>query len=643
MCGISGFLTQAPGPPHAELEARLAAMNAAQRHRGPDDAGVWTDGVAGLAQARLAVIDLSPAGHQPMASADGQVQIVFNGEIYNFLELRAELEREGFAFRSRSDTEVIVNGYLRWGRDVFSKLRGMFAIAIWDVRECRLVLARDRIGKKPLHYAWHDGTLLFASEIKAILTWPGFPRRADLTAIHHYLTLQFVPSPWTAFEGVHTLPPAHLLTIEAGSARTSAPAPPAPVHYWRLPDPTQTRPRPRAELVAELGAQLDEAVRLRLISDVPLGAFLSGGVDSSAVVATMARVGGGRIKTFSIGFREAEYDETAWARQVAERYATDHEELVVEPDAADVIPKLVWHYGEPFADSSAVPTYYVSQIARSKVTVALNGDGGDESFLGYPRYDRCWAQDQRGAPPELLRRIAAGVSRAFPGFTARIPVVRIARRLLRTWGTTAAQFYAPSIVYFHDDDKDAGYGPALRRLVGESTLALLDPYFATAPTLTAGASWADLHTYLPDDLLVKVDIASMAHSLEARSPLLDHVLMEWAATIPVEEKMRGGAKSLLKEAMEPHLPRELLYRPKMGFGVPIDHWFRGELAPMVRDTLLDGTARSRGLFRPAWVERIVDEHVTSRRSHHTRIWAMLMLELWYRMWIDATPPAAAPR
>ncbi|MFN7954695.1 MAG: asparagine synthase (glutamine-hydrolyzing) [bacterium] len=635
MCGIAGFVRPAGGRDTDDATATLGRMSATLRHRGPDDSGVWTDGTAGLAHQRLAIIDLSPAGHQPMASEDGRVHIVFNGEIYNFLELRRELEEQGFAFRSRSDTEVIVQGYRRWGADVFSRLRGMFAIAIWDTAERRLILARDRVGKKPLYYALHDGCLVFGSEIKAILAFPGIPRRPNLEAIHHYLTLQYVPSPWTAFEGIHKLPPAHTLVLEArGEPKLAA--------YWSLPDPRSTRPRPRAELIAELVEQLREAVRLRLISDVPLGAFLSGGVDSSAVVAMMAQAGVGRVKTFSIGFREAEYDETRWARRVAERYGTEHEEMIVEPDAVDVVPKLVWHYGEPFADSSAVPTYYVSQMARRHVTVALNGDGGDESFLGYPRYERCWKRDRSGPPSVPLRRLAGALVHLVPPFTARIPVVRIVRRVLKTWTATPVELYAPSIVYFRDEDKLTSYGDSLRPLLDRSTLALLDPYFAAAPSLTGGASWADLHTYLPDDLLVKVDVASMAHSLEARSPLLDHALMEWAATIPVADKLAGGLKSLLKEAMEPHLPHDLLHRPKMGFGVPIDHWFRRELEPMARDVLLDATARRRGLFRPRWVEATIDQHVSGRYSHHIRLWAMLMLELWFRMWIDSNPPEARP-
>ncbi|MBV8777210.1 MAG: asparagine synthase (glutamine-hydrolyzing), partial [Alphaproteobacteria bacterium] len=385
MCGIGGVLLSQPGLPRAALEARLWAMTRAVRHRGPDDQEVWTDGLAGLVQARLAVIDLSAAANQPIASEDGSVWLTFNGEIYNFAEIRTDLERLGYAFRSRGDAEVIANGWHAWGPRVLPRMRGMFALALWDSRSRQLVLARDRLGKKPLYYAPTPQGLLFGSEIKAILTWPDLPRTANLKAIDQYLSLQYVPAPETAFAGVYRVPAAHYLIVSPDP--TGAWKNLAPDCYWRLPEPrSATKPRPAAELERELVAHLEEAVRLRLIADVPLGAFLSGGVDSASVVATMARVGGGRVKTFTIGFGDARYDETRYARMVAERYGTEHEEYVVEPDAAAVLPRLVWHYGEPFADPSAIPTYYVSEMARRKVTVALNGDGGDECFLGYGRY-----------------------------------------------------------------------------------------------------------------------------------------------------------------------------------------------------------------------------------------------------------------
>jgi asparagine synthase (glutamine-hydrolysing) len=385
MCGVAGFLWMGRGATAFNPLARLKDMVTVLHHRGPDDEGIWWDGTCGLAHARLSIIDLSPAGHQPMGSGDGRVWVSFNGEIYNFQELRRELEAKGIVFRSRSDTEVIAEGYQVWGLDVFSRLRGMFALAIWDKASKRLVLARDRVGKKPLVYADLGNSLLFGSEIKSVLAWPGVDRSPDLAALDEYLSLQYVPAPRTAFKAIQKLAAAHYMVFEAdghGGWRRNE-----PVRYWRLPAPRQAGARASSrELEEQLVAQLEEAVRVRLVSDVPLGAFLSGGVDSSAVVAMMARVGSGRVKTFSIGFPNPDYDETRYARMVAERYDTDHEEMTVEPDAARVIPRLIWQYGEPFADPSMIPTYYVSEIARRKVTVALNGDGGDEAFMGYGRY-----------------------------------------------------------------------------------------------------------------------------------------------------------------------------------------------------------------------------------------------------------------
>src|SRR5271165_5791450 len=643
MCGISGFLLANSTILRSAAEARLWAMIATLRHRGPDDEGVWTDGRAGLAHARLSIIDLSPAGHQPMASADGTAWITYNGEIYNFAEIRLQLEALGYPFRSRSDTEVIVNGWHAWGPKIFSRLRGMFALAIWDQRSRRLILARDRLGKKPLYYALTDTAFLFGSEIKAVLAWPGWSRAADLSAIDRYLTFGYVSAPQTAFAGIRKLPAAHFLVIEAlpdGSL-----AEPEFVRYWRLPEPRAVRrPRRAADLRRELLAQLEEAVRLRLISDVPLGAFLSGGVDSSAVVATMARVGSGTVKTFSIGFAAKEYDETRYARMVAERYATDHRELVVEPDAVAVLPRLVWHYGEPFADPSAIPTYYVSEMARRKVTVALNGDGGDECFLGYNRYKAMRHVSRLDGMPRwsrtgLERLLALGprsVQRRF-----KLPRIR---GVLQAPEEQPGRRYSFTIASFTDCDKENGYGEALRIQRERSALDLLEPFFAQADSLVSGANWADIHTYLPDDLMVKVDIASMAHGLESRSPLLDHVFMEWAAEIPEQLKMaHGETKSLFKSAMEPYLPSELLYRPKMGFGCPVDHWFRTELKAFAYDTLLSQSARERGLFRPDYVRRLLEEHCTLTRDHHTRLWALLMLELWFQMWIDAPTEAEALR
>jgi asparagine synthase (glutamine-hydrolysing) len=609
-------------------------------HRGPDDEGVWHDGGCGLAHARLSIIDLSSAGHQPMSTADGRVWITFNGEIYNFMELRAELESKGYVFHSRTDTEVILYGYLAWGVEVIGRLRGMFAFALWDKAERKLLLARDRFGKKPLYYSVVRDLLLFGSEIKALLTWPQVDRQPDQVAIDQYLTLQYVPAPRTAFASVRKLPQASYMIAEQTPRGWRMGE---PVTYWRLPEPKAAKLRtPPAELAKELVERLTESVKLRMISDVPLGAFLSGGVDSSAVVALMAMSGSGPVKTFTIGFPNKEYDETQYARMVAERYATDHEEMIVEPDAIKVLPRLVWHYGEPFADPSAIPTYYVSQIARRKVTVALNGDGGDEAFMGYGRYGSCRSISRFDWIPPQLRGLAATGVRLLPGPMHR----RYGNRLnafadlIAGPDRRASQRYAFTIVYFMDYQKRQGYTDAMAEILSRSALDLLEPYFEAAPTLVSGANWADIHTYLPDDLMVKVDVASMAHGLESRSPLLDHVFMEWAMSIPESVKMAGGVtKSLFKKAMEPYLPHDLLYRPKMGFGCPVDHWFRAELKDMAYDLLLSDTATARHIFRKDYVQRLLAEHVSGAANHQTRLWALLMLELWYRMWIDQ--PAAA--
>ena len=643
MCGIAGFVLSRTAAPRDVLEARLWAMIATLRHRGPDDEGVWSDGRAGLAHARLAIIDPSPAGHQPMASADGAVWISYNGEVYNFAEIREELAARGYRFRSRSDTEVIVNGWHAWGEKIFSRLRGMFALAIWDRRSGRLILARDRLGKKPLYYTATEDSLLFGSEIKALLTYPGVQRNADLSAIDRYLTWGYVPTPDTAFLGIRKLPAAHYLVVDAN--REGRLGESEPVQYWRLPEPSGVRrERSAAELRHELVALLEEAVRLRLISDVPLGAFLSGGIDSSAVVATMARVGSGTVKTFSIGFSAKAYDETRYARMVAERYATDHRELIVEPDAVAVLPRLVWHYGEPFADPSAVPTYYVSELARREVTVALNGDGGDECFLGYSRYKAMRYLSQLDRMPGWGSAALAGMLGLAPRPLHRALKIPRIRSVLQAPRQQPARRYAYTLASFTDEDKEDCYSAAMRDQLHRSALDVLEPYFEEADSLVAEANRADIQTYLPDDLLVKVDGASMAHGLEARSPLLDHVLVEWAVGISPRVKMaRGVTKALFKSAIAPYLPAEVIYRPKRGFGCPVDQWFRNELKGLAYDVLLSQNARERGLFRPDYVRSLLDEHCTLRRDHHMRLWALLMLELWFQIWIDAAIKTNPPR
>ena len=519
MCGIGGVLLPQAALARAEIEARLWAMTESVRHRGPDDQEVWTDGLCGLVQARLAIIDLSDAANQPISSQDGSVWLTFNGEIYNFADIRAELETLGYVFRSRGDAEVIANGWHAWGPRVFDRMRGMFALALWDRRTRQLVLARDRVGKKPLYYAPTKDGLLFGSEIKAILTWPGVPRLPNLTAIDHYLSLQYVPAPETAFAGIYRVPAAHYLVVSPdpdGKWRELE-----TVRYWRLPEPRAATQRVRPEeLRRELVNKLEDSVRLRMIADVPLGAFLSGGIDSSSVVAMMARNASGPVKTFSIGFTSKQYDETRYARMVAGRYATDHEELIVEPDAVAVLPKLVWHYGEPFADPSAVPTYYVSEMARRKVTVALNGDGGDEAFFGYRRYQAMGYLEQLDRMPRWGREGMAALLGFAPHRLQQRLRLRQIRDVLLEDPRRPSQRYGRTIAFFSDRDKASGYGDAMRGRCEGSALDLLEPLLAgrqSAEYLRIAKSDPDLDP-IRDDPRFQARMAEAEARLAAARP-----------------------------------------------------------------------------------------------------------------------------
>jgi len=634
MCGIAGkLLFDRAGRIAPET---LSAMALSIAHRGPDDQGIWTDGPIGLASRRLAVIDLSPRGHMPMASLDGTHHIVFNGEIYNFQALRASLEQDGHRFRSGTDTEVVLELYARDGVDAVRHLRGMFAFALWDAPRRRLVLARDRLGKKPLFYYHTNRTIVFGSEPKALLQDPDVVSEADPEALALFLGLGYVPGPWSAFKGIRKLPPAHVAVVEDGRVTER--------RYWTL----EYQPKRRGsegELVEELRARLGEAVRLRLISDVPVGALLSGGLDSSAVVATMCQEYPGRVKTFCIGFDEARYDERAHAQAVASHLGTDHRTLVVRPDAVAVLERLVWHYNEPFADSSAVPSLAVSELARSEVTVALNGDGGDEAFIGYERYLALAAAARFDRSPVALRRGLALAGRWLPAGQPKSLSHRL-RRFLDVLPQSPADRWSQWTGVFDRQARQALLTPAFAQAAGTADAeALVARQFATSDTgsLLESAVRSDVLLYLPDDLLVKMDIASMAHSLEVRSPLLDQEVVEFAASLPVEFKLRGRTlKYLLKRAMDGVLPPSVLARGKMGFGVPIDRWFRHDLRELAYDTLLDRRATSRGLLRTEEVRRYLDEHIAGTAHHHHRLWALLMLELWHRMFIDQRCPIAPP-
>ncbi|MFM8552515.1 MAG: asparagine synthase (glutamine-hydrolyzing) [Nitrospiraceae bacterium] len=619
MCGIAGQITadRRPVDPRA-----IAAMGASLRHRGPDDAGVYVRGHVGLAHQRLSILDLSRAGHQPMSNEAGTVWIAFNGEIYNYEELRGRL-RSPRAFRSRTDTEVVLALYEDYGVECLRLLRGMFAIAIWDEPRQRLMLARDRLGKKPLFYSVDQRGLRFASELKALVLEGPVPA-VDPIAVHHYLTFQYVPTPRTIFQGIRKLPPGHLLVYEQGKVSESA--------YWSLHYDDKPAGRSEADCREEFLSLLTESVKLRLASDVPLGAFLSGGVDSSTVVAIMSRLMDRPVTTFSIGFKEKAFNELPYARDVAARFGADHHEFVVEPSAVDLLPTLVRVYDEPFADASAIPTYYVSQLSRQFVTVVLNGDGGDELLAGYPRYhytpfDSLSARWLSGPARERISRLLAFVPSNVPGLK------RAHNRLARVL-VPFSRTYLNRVCYFLPEEKTRLYtDDFIDAVKGEDSFTLLSDWFegAQAAELLDRLLSVDTRSYLPDDLLVKVDRATMAHGLEARSPLLDHRLMEFCARLPLSMKVRDGqGKYLLKSAMRGTLSDQVLDREKMGFGVPTDRWFREDCREFVQDTLLSTRALQRGYFQPKALRTLVEEQQRGATSYGSRAYALLMLELWHQ-------------
>ena len=604
-------------------------MNEAIRHRGPDEDGFYFSDGVGLAMRRLAIIDLK-SGQQPIPNSDRTAWIVFNGEIYNYRELRGQLEKLGHEFHTDSDTEAIVHAYDQYGTDCPKYLRGMFAFAIWDERAKSLFLARDRVGKKPLLYAKLDGELVFGSEFTALLEHPRISRAVDFEAIHHYLSFICVPAPLTAYRAIRKLEPGHWLLWRGGEIKTE--------RYWELDFSKKVNidEEEAGERVVEL---LRDAVRVRLMSEVPLGAFLSGGIDSSAVVALMAQESSEKIKTFSIGFDEQDFSELHHARRVAEHVGADHHEFIVRPDAMEILPTLVEHYGEPFADSSAIPSYYVSKETRAFVTVALNGDGGDECFAGYERYAAMSIAQKYANLPEALRNgVIANVVSALPGFDARQNPLRKAKRFVAAASLPPVERYLRWVSSFDDAAKQNLYSDDFRHETAMfRTASILEPWFAKAngSGIVDAALLTDTMTYLPNDLLVKMDIASMTVSLEARSPFLDHQLMEFAASLPEKLKLRRlTTKYLLKRVLRKLVPAENLNRSKMGFGVPIGHWFRGAMQPFLRETLLSEKALARGLFQPERVRQLIDSHVSVKADHSHRLWTLLMLELWFERFID---------
>jgi asparagine synthase (glutamine-hydrolysing) len=631
MCGIAGFAERdhtvwsRGSDSWNRAGSLLGTMCGAIRHRGPDDQGTLVDAGVALGMRRLSIVDVA-TGQQPIHNEDRTVWVVFNGEIYNYQALRTELENRGHRFYTRSDTETIVHAYEEWGLDAFARLRGMFGIAVWDTRDGSLVLARDRVGIKPLYYAEAGGRLYFGSEVKSILAADDVATTVDPVALDHYLSFLYTPADRSIFTGIRKLPPGHLLRWHRGTAVTH--------QYWQLPAEEQPLVS-EAEAVEELRRVLQDAVTSHLMSEVPLGAFLSGGVDSSVVVGLMARASS-KVQTFSIGFDDPAYDELAYARVVAKHFGTDHHEFVVKPDALAILDNLISHFDEPFGDSSAIPTWYVSELARRHVTVVLSGDGGDELFGGYDRYfpHPRVAKFDRWSPPGT-RAVASAVWPLLPhGVKGKNFLRRVAR--------DEQGRYLDEIGYFQPDEKAALLTADVHARMG-SIDALRDAArrferFAALPWHGQMMHF-DFETYLPGDILTKVDRMSMAHSIESRVPLLDNEVVDFAARLPTELKIRNGRrKHVLKEAAASLLPREILDRRKRGFEVPLGGWFRGGVRELFSDVLLSAQARQRGYFEPRFIERMVDEHVTGRREHTLRLWSLVIFELWHRQYLDHRQP-----
>ena len=635
MCGIAGFVDYWDERRSDSLSRGrlLKTMCDVIRHRGPDEDGfLCKDGVA-LGMRRLSIIDLA-GGSQPISGEDGTVTIVFNGEIYNFQELRPELEKRGHTFKTNSDTEAIVHAYEEFGPAGVNHLRGMFTFAIWDDKRREVYIARDRVGKKPLYYTiTPGGTLVFGSEIKSLLEHPDVQREISLEAVDAYLTLGYVPDPLTIFRDIHKLPPGHYLTFSNGRLNVQ--------QYWDFVfEPGESR-RPE-DYLEELRALLHESVRLRLISDVPLGAFLSGGIDSSTIVALMAQHMNQPVKTFSIGFHEDSYNELKYARLTAKKLGTDHHEFFVTPQICDVIDELVWHFDEPFADPSAIPTYMVSKLARDHVTVALSGDGGDELFAGYTHYV---VQESRRAFNALPRALRAGVMRPL---SYRLPHGAWGRNYLHNISLDPIDRYLDSLSYFTALSKKSLYTADFLNALG-ATDRVARSFREYAGRVKTNEPldqllYIDGKTYLPGDILTKVDRMSMATSLEVRVPLLDHKLIDFVTRVPASLKLAGTeTKHLLKRVARDLIPAEILDRPKQGFGIPLEQWINEQLRDQIRETLRESRTRQRGYVNPDYVDLILDEHHKGRRDHSFPLWALMILELWHRRYVDGSPRVAEPR
>ena len=637
MCGVAGIALA-----HREAIANervLLAMRDVQRHRGPDEAGLYLGNGVGLAHRRLSIIDLSH-GQQPMVDEAAGLALVYNGELYNFEELKAELEATGIAFETRCDTEVLLRAWQYWGDACLKRLRGMFAFAVWDMRESRIFLARDHIGVKPLYYGFtRAGDLVFASELKGVLAHPGIALEVDPQALEDYMAFGYVPDPKCIYRGISKLPPGHWLTWRAGEAI------PAARQYWDVPFAVDTHIG-LANAMGQLRSLLDESVASQMVSDVPLGAFLSGGVDSSAVVAGMRRAARGPVNTCAIGFDHAKFDETRYAREVAEHLGTTHFEERVSSDDYGLIDRLAGIYDEPFADSSALPTYRVCQLARRHVTVALSGDGGDENFAGYRRY-RLHVRESslRGALPFGLRQPLFGLLGAAYPKADWAPRPLRAKTTLQALARDDVEAYFETVSTTSTALRSRLYSAMFKReLQGYGALAVFRDHAARAPVdqPLLLAQYLDYKTYLPGDILTKVDRASMSHSLEVRVPVLDHKLVEWASSLPPGLKLRfGEGKFVFKKSLEPDLPRNVLYRNKMGFAVPVAEWFRGPLRQPLHDALHSGTLTESGWFEPLILDRLVRRHMSGQRDYSATLWKLLMLDAFLRRDRQSSPDAVS--
>ena len=640
MCGICGIVDFSGDSVQEDILRKMCQM---MIHRGPDDEGVYINHQlqatshqskpsVGLGHRRLSIIDLSVSGHQPMCNEDGTIWIVLNGEIYNYIELVKDLKEKGHKFKSNTDTEAIIHLYEEYGEECVKKLRGMFAFTIWDEKEEVLMLARDRPGKKPLLYYYKNGIFCFSSEFSSLLASGLIDKEIDPKAINYYLTFGYIPAPMTIYKNVYKLPPAHILIFKNGQVNIK--------RYWNL-DYTKKIEISEEEAASEVLRLLKEAVKIRLQSDVPLGAFLSGGIDSSTIVALMSQLTGERVKTFSIGFDDKDYSELKYANKVADTFNTEHHEFVVKPNVIEILPILIDHYGEPYADSSAIPTYYVSRQTKQHVTVALNGDGGDEVFAGYERYQAVLLSEMYQKIPAILRNpLFQTIGNLIPDSFGQKDRLKRIKRFIEGAHLPLSKRYLQWIGMFTEKVRDDMYTDEFLREVPDS-----DPLSIISKTLNSSNGLSlldrllltDTMTYLPDDLLVKVDITSMANSLECRSPFLDHYLMEFAASLPAEYKLRRFIKKyILKKAVENIIPKDNIYRRKMGFAVPVGRWFRGELKGFLQDNLLSQDSLKRGYFKPDKIKDIVYQHTSGQKDWSFQLWSLLMLELWHQRFQDTT-------